>query len=32
MARKPPPMPLIYRIVAIFLFLVLIAWIAFVML
>jgi|GEM_PF-4570348 len=31
MSRKSPPMPWVYRIVAIFLFLVLIVWIAFVM-
>ena len=31
MARKSPPMPWGYRLVAIFLFIVLIAWIAFVM-
>ncbi len=31
MAKNPPPMPWGYRLVAIFLFIVLIAWIAFVM-
>ena len=31
MARKPPPMPWGYRLIAIVLFIVLIAWIVFVM-
>jgi hypothetical protein len=31
MTRKPPPMPWIYRIVAVFLFILLVAWIALVM-
>lgn len=31
MTRKPPPMPWGYRLIAIFLFIVLIGWIVFVM-